>query len=246
MESVEQAGRTVEEAVAAALKTLAVTRDQVNVDILAHESRGLLGILGSPARVRVTLKQSGPAAEPSPPPSPSPTPEPRPPAPALTGPVSDLATASRDLLAHILSLMGVEATPELISDDEEGVEINVRTETDMGLLIGRHGQTLAALQLMVAMIANRSLAPEDRRRVILDVEGYRGRREIALRAMARSSADRAKRSGRPVRLDSLTSRERRIVHLALADDPDVTTRSEGEDPERVIIISPRSPRPGRE
>ncbi len=245
MESVEQSGRTVEEAVAAALKALAVTRDQVNVDILAHESRGLLGILGSPARVRVTLKQSGaPAVEPSP--SPSPAPEPRPPAPALTGPASELATSSRDLLAHILSLMGVDATPELISDDEEGVEINVRTDTDMGLLIGRHGQTLAALQLIVAMMANRSLPPDDRRRVILDVEGYRGRREIALRAMARASADRAKRSGRPVRLDSLTSRERRIIHLALADDSDVTTRSEGEDPERVIIISPRSPRPRRE
>jgi len=241
MESVEQAGRTVEEAVAAALKTLAVTRDQVNVDILAHESRGLLGILGSPARVRVTLKQAGAAPSPSTPPEPAPS-QPTP----LTGPTSDLATSSRDLLAHILSLMGVEATPEVISDDEAGVEINVRTEADMGLLIGRHGQTLAALQLIVAMMVNRPLPPEDRRRVILDIEGYRGRRELALRDIAHNSAERAKRSGRPVRLDSLTARERRIIHLALAEDSDVTTRSEGEDPERVIIISPRSPRPGRE
>ncbi len=260
MESIEQSGRTVEEAVNTALEALGVTRDQVNIEIIAHESRGLLGILGTPARVRVTLKsaaaEQAPAAEeaePEPEPEEDEAPEKyqdeedeeeERPQPAPSGPVtaSELGERACEILTRILALMGTDATPELIADDEEGVQINLHTEEDMGLLIGRRGQTLSALQLLVAMMANRPLPPEERRRIILDVEGYRERREIALRSLARNSADRAKRSGRPVRLEALNPRERRIVHLALADDPAVTTRSEGEDPNRVIVIVPRRSR----
>jgi spoIIIJ-associated protein len=75
--------------------------------------------------------------------------------------------------------------------------------------------------------------------VIIDAEGYRARRDRSLEAMARSAAQRAKRSGRPVTISALTPRERRVIHLALADDPAVTTRSEGEDPNRSIIITAR-------
>ncbi len=256
MESIEQSGRTVEEAVNAALEALGVTRDQVNVEIIAHESRGLLGILGTPARVRVTLKsgagEQAPEAEEAEPEEdaleeyedeeerPQPAPPKAPPSGSVTA--SELGERACEILTRILALMGTDATPELIADDEEGVQINLHTEEDMGLLIGRRGQTLSALQLLVAMMANRPLPPEERRRIILDVEGYRERREIALRSLARNSADRAKRSGRPVRLEALNPRERRIVHLALADDPAVTTRSEGEDPNRVIVIVPRRSR----
>ncbi len=256
MESIEQSGRTVEEAVNAALEALGVTRDQVNVEIIAHESRGLLGILGTPARVRVTLKsgagEQAPEAEEAEPEEDAlgeyedeeERPQPAPPKAPPSGPVtaSELGERACEILTRILALMGTDATPELIADDEEGVQINLHTEEDMGLLIGRRGQTLSALQLLVAMMANRPLPPEERRRIILDVEGYRERREIALRSLARNSADRAKRSGRPVRLEALNPRERRIVHLALADDPAVTTRSEGEDPNRVIVIVPRRSR----
>jgi spoIIIJ-associated protein len=93
--------------------------------------------------------------------------------------------------------------------------------------------------LIVAMIANREQAPEKRRRIILDAEGYRARRENTLRAMARDAAERAKRSGRPVTLEALTPRERRVVHVALSGDPAVTTRSEGEEPNRSVIVAPR-------
>ena len=252
MESIDQSGRTVEEAVNTALEALGVSRDQVNVEILAHESRGLLGILGSPARVRVTLKSAAPPSPAPGPPSPGrpdqplpprAAPEP-PPAPPRLAPeaVSDLGRAATDLVTRVLQLMEVDAQPEVIADDD-GVTINLRTETETGLLIGRHGQTLAALQLLVAMITNRALPPEERRRIILDVEGYRERREIALRSMARASAERATRTGRPVRLEALNPRERRIVHLALSDNPDVSTRSEGEEPNRVIIITPNRSRP---
>jgi len=212
MRSIEQTGRNVAEAVQAALKALGVSRDQVEVEVLAEESRGLLGILGhTEAKVRVTVKPG-------------------------------LAERALEVLNEILRLMAISATPEIVADDPEEVRIEIRSPSDLGLLIGKHGQTLAALQLITAMIANRPLPAEQRRRVILDAQGYRERRERALRGMARNAAERAKRTGREVPLESLNPRERRIVHLALADDPDVITRSEGQDPDRIVIIAPRRPR----
>ena len=210
MESIEQTGRTVDDAVEAALRTLGVSRDDVEVEVLAEESRGLLGILGtSEARVRVTLKAT-------------------------------VASRALETLKRILELMGVEADADITADEPEAVSIEITGSQDLGLLIGKRGQTLAALQLIVAMMANRDQPSEKRKRIVLDAEGYRARRERTVSAMARSAAQRAKRSGRPVTIESLTPRERRIVHLALADEPGVSTRSEGEDPHRSVIISPRS------
>lgn len=212
MRFIEQSGRNVEEAVQNALKALGATREQVEVEVLAEESRGLLGILGhTEAKVRVTVKPG-------------------------------VAERAVDVLSQILTHMNIEATPEIILDDAEGVQLNIRGGSDLGLLIGKRGQTLAALQLITAMIANRGQPAEQRKKVILDAEGYRERREKALTAMAHSAADRAKGSGREVRLEALTPRERRIVHMALAEDPGVTTCSEGEDPDRIIIVSPRRTR----
>jgi spoIIIJ-associated protein len=214
MESIEQTGRTVDDAVEAGVRALGVSREEVEVEVLAEESRGLLGILGSSeARVRVTLKAS-------------------------------VASRALEILKHILELMGIEAGAEITSDEPEGVSIEITGSQDLGLLIGKRGQTLGALQLIVAMMANRGQEPERRKRIVLDAEGYRARRERTVQAMARSAAQRAKRSGRPVTIESLTPRERRIVHLALADEPGITTRSEGEDPHRAIIVMPRRSRAG--
>jgi len=214
MESIEQTGRTVDAAVEAALTALGVSRDDVDVEVLAEESRGLLGILGtSEARVRVTLKAT-------------------------------VASRALDTLKRILKLMGVEADAQITADEPEAVSIEITGSQDLGLLIGKRGQTLAALQLIVAMMANRDQPSEKRKRIVLDAEGYRARRERTVRAMARSAAQRAKRSGRSVTIESLTPRERRIVHLALADEPGVSTRSEGEDPHRAIIVTPRRARSG--
>ncbi len=265
MESVEQTGRTVEDAVKSALKVLGVDREQVEVEVLSQETRGLLGILGySEAKVRVTVK---PGATPPPAPAPAPAPtaperEPAPehileeleaaplqeeaePAPPIAEP-SPLAVRARDLTAEILRLMGAAARPEVVAEDVETIEINIRESPDLGLLIGKHGQTLGALQLIVAMTVNRTLPLEERKRIVLDAAGYRERREQALAAMARHAADRAKRTGREVPLQPLNARERRVVHLALADDTEVTTRSEGEEPDRHIVVVPKQRRRERE
>jgi spoIIIJ-associated protein len=254
MESVEQTGRTVEEAVNAALKVLGVSREEIEVEVLSQESRGILGsILGySSAKVRVTKRPAPEPVERVPHPAeterqpvrPAAEPERRPvrPAEAEGAERSELAVQAAEIADEILKLMGINAQAVITEDSPEEVALDIHSEEDLGLLIGRHGQTLAALQLLVAMIANRHAPEEERRRVIIDAEGYRERRDRSLEAMARSAAQQAKRSGRPVTISSLTPRERRIVHLALADDPTVTTRSEGEDPNRSIIVTARRER----
>lgn len=253
METIEQSGRTVEDAVQSALKTLGRSRDEVDIEVIEEESRGLLGILGySSARVRVTVKpEAMESAEPEreEPRAPEPErrlrrrrPEPRaePEKRAIAeGERSPLAERAVGILERMLELMSVDARVEVTEDDSEAVGIEIHSSEDMGLLIGKRGQTLSSLQLLVAMMANREESQENRRRIILDAEGYRARRERTLRAMARSAAQRAKRSGRPVKLDALDPRERRIVHLALADDPGVSTRSEGEAPNRSVVVSAR-------
>jgi spoIIIJ-associated protein len=243
MESVEQTGRTVEEAVNAGLKVLGASREEVEVEVLSQESRGILGsILGhSSVKVRVTRRPAPKPVERVPHPA---EPEGPPVGPAEEEPAerSELAVRAAEIADEILGLMGINAQAVITQDSPEGVSLDVHSDEDLGLLIGKHGQTLAALQLIVAMIANRNVAEEERRRVIIDAEGYRARRDRSLEAMARSAAQRAKRSGRPVTISSLTPRERRVVHLALADDPAVTTRSEGEDPNRSIIVTARRER----
>jgi spoIIIJ-associated protein len=240
MESVEQTGRTVEDAVNAALKILGVSREEVEVEVVSQESRGILGsILGySSAKVRVTKR---PAPKPV-----GPVPHPAEPERQPVRPVeeegaerSELAFRAAEIADEVLRLMGINAQAVITDDSPDGVSLDIHSDDDLGLLIGKHGQTLAALQLIVAMITNRHLPPEERRRVIIDAEGYRARRDRSLEAMARSAAQRATRTGRPVTISSLTPRERRVIHLALADDPAVTTRSEGEDPNRSIIVTAR-------
>jgi spoIIIJ-associated protein len=250
MESIEQTGRTVEDAVKSALKVLGVAREQVDIEVLSQETRGLLGILGySEAKVRVTVKPGAAPAPPAPEREPAPEhileeleaeplqEEAEPSAPIAEP--SPLAVHARDLTAEILRLMEVTARPEVVAEDAETVEINIRESSDLGLLIGKHGQTLSSLQLIVAMMVNRTLPQEERKRIVLDAAGYRERREQALTAMARHAADRAKRTGREVPLQPLNARERRVVHLALAEDAEVSTRSEGEEPERHIVIVPK-------
>ena len=105
------------------------------------------------------------------------------------------------------------------------------------MLIGRHGRTLDAFQTLVTAVTNRKI--ERRYPVLVDVEGYRSRRKVKLEETAKSAADRVRRTGREVRLRPMSSYERKIVHVALRDDGRVTTASEGDDPFRRVVVSPR-------
>lgn len=139
-----------------------------------------------------------------------------------------------DLLFDIMDLMGIEAEIEF-EEREDHVRYHIEGN-ELGVLIGRHGQTLEALQFLVGVInARRSLVDY---RVVIDVEGYRERREKQLRDLAKRSAQKADREGRKIVLSPMPPGDRRVIHLVLADYDNVKTYSEGEEPDRCVVICP--------
>jgi len=139
-------------------------------------------------------------------------------------------------LSEMLEKMNVPA-PVLAAQTENGLRLCIDAET-MGLLIGRRGETLDALQYLVSLVANRNRKEEGYLRVTLDTEGYRSRREETLRRLARRNATRVRQTGRPVSMEPMNPYERRILHSALQGFGGVTTHSEGEEPNRHVVITP--------
>jgi len=147
------------------------------------------------------------------------------------------AEVLRDFVSITVSLMGIEAD---VSAFESGEVVRAEVSgDDLGLLIGRHGATIDALQYLSAIVVNGDR--RDRRQVIVDAEGYRGRRESALVSLADRMAQKVAREGAPIALKPMTAAERKVVHLHLKDHPRVTTASEGSEPFRAVVISPRRP-----
>ncbi len=210
MRTIETTAKSPEEAIEIALKELDVERADVEIDVVSKGKTGILGIGGEPAKVRVTVLEKPP----------------------------DAVVATTDILQRLISRMGVSASITLVSADREdvgGPVFDVDGD-DSGLLIGRRGETLRALQFLVSFIASRRL--EDRVNLFVDVAGYQERRYETLRTLAHRVARRVASSGRDVPLEPMPPNERRIVHMTLADDPDVNTMSEGEgegDGRRVVI-----------
>lgn len=249
--TLEKIAPTVEEAVDEGLTELGLPREAVEVEILDGGSRGLLGIGGRQARVRLMVKAPGSEAG-------AEAGEEKPKAPAAATPAqpaeSDEATEadfsvlddnllflSRQTVAELLEKMKVQARVEVHygEADEEGqrpVLVDIRGD-DLGVLIGRRAEILNALQYVVNLIVSKQV--EHWVQVIVDVEGYRARRERQLRQMARRMADQAIKTGRRQVLEPMTAGERRIVHLELRDHPHVTTQSIGEEPARKVTIVPK-------
>lgn len=142
---------------------------------------------------------------------------------------------AKDLLDDVLKAMSVEADVN-IQEEEGNVHINLEG-SDLGVLIGRRGETLDALQYLVSLSVNKN--QEQRKKIFLDVEGYRKRREETLQKLAMKLADKARQRGRNVVLEPMNSLERRIIHTALQGRDDIATFSEGEEPYRKIIIAPK-------
>ncbi|HLJ61328.1 MAG TPA: RNA-binding cell elongation regulator Jag/EloR [bacterium] len=226
MKSAEGSGRTVEEAIRDALRVLAVKRDEVDLMVLDEGSRGVLGLGAREARVRLTLLSA--EGEPDD----VVEPEPR---PGEAGAEDDPLAAARSVTSSIITAMGFRGV--LKAREEEGAVLVSVTGENLAPLIGRHGQTLEALEMLVNMIASRRLGR--RVPVIVDVERYRERRRDALMSLARRTADRVRRSHEPVALEPMSAAERRVIHTALAGDAGVATHSEGEGVERHVIIDLR-------
>ena len=210
MEERVMTGRTVDEAIELALKELDVDRDEAEVEILSRGKAGFLGIGAEPARVKVTKISEGPSAA------------------ALA-----VETVGRILTA---AKVNVNRTLRSANDPEVGGPIIDLDGDDSGLLIGRRGQTLQALQFLVNLIVRKEF--EDVR-VALDVERYRERRETSLRDMASKVAARVVQTSRSVTLEPMTPADRRIVHTTLSEFPGVTTESMGVGEDRKVTIMPQ-------
>ena len=158
----------------------------------------------------------------------------------------DIAEVAREILEKLLDLMGVSTsvTPvsEPAAEGEEGALPGLTLDIegdDLGILIGRRGQTLTCLQFMVRLIVGHQTkvwAP-----IVIDVEGYKRRRQGALQALALRMAEQVKERGVPFALEPMPAADRRIIHLALAENPEVTTQSSGEGEERKVVILPQEP-----
>ena len=146
--------------------------------------------------------------------------------------------ALRELLDRIVDALDLEATVEVVEDDERVT--GTLDGDDLGLFIGRHGQTIEAVQHLAQRVVGEKDGADVRRRVVVDAAGYRERREQVLQRQAEEAADDALASGRPVALDAMTSSERRVVHEFLRDRGDVETHSEGNEPDRHLVVSPKS------
>jgi spoIIIJ-associated protein len=151
------------------------------------------------------------------------------------------ALEAERLLIDLLRKMNIEATVEhrLDANDEGPAIIDIRGD-DLGLLIGWRGETLRAMQLLVNTMVRQTLA--DAGAVVIDVERYRARREDSVRELALRVADRAKRNQERIGLEPMQPYERRVVHTALAEDPDLSTESEGDEPDRRVVITPKQVR----
>lgn len=149
----------------------------------------------------------------------------------------DPGEAVRELLERVVGALALDASIE-VTDDGETCTATVHGD-DLGLFIGRHGQTIDAVQHIAQRIAGaRPPRPRDGRRIVIDAEGYRERRETILHRQADHAAEDALRYGRPVALDVMTPGERRLVHEYLRDRGEVQTYSEGDEPERHLVVAP--------
>jgi spoIIIJ-associated protein len=223
MRTVEAEGSTIDEAIANALAVLRIDRSKAEIEILENATRGVLGLGGRPARVRATVRAPLGVEE--------------------RNEAVSLETAEADgavvVLRRILEAMGVE--DDVTVEKAAEVTTLVVRGADTGVVIGRHGQTLDAIEYLLNRIAGRDGFSGPR--VAVDVDGYRARRQESLEQSALRLAEKVKRSGRPESMAPMSARDRRIVHVALSEDGAVTTRSDGEGHQRRLTILPvRAPR----
>jgi spoIIIJ-associated protein len=151
--------------------------------------------------------------------------------------MSEAADRVEELLGKVSDALGLDADL-VIDENDEGIRATLEGD-DLGLFIGRHGQTIDAVQHLAFKIANREAGRNEAVRVTVDAAGYRERREEMLHRQADQAASRASRSGRPVALDAMSATERKVVHEHLKDRDDVETYSEGTEPNRHLVVAPR-------
>lgn len=209
MNYTEFKGKTVEEAVTAASIEFGVTSDELDYEVIEKGSSGFLGLGAKPAIIKAK-KAEKPESE------------------------KTILDKTNEYLETLFKAMDIE-TEVTIDFDEENNNMNINLEgPEMGILIGKRGQTLDALQYLISLFVNKE--SENYVRVKLDTENYRARRKDTLENLAKNIAFKVKRSRRSVTLEPMNPYERRIIHSVLQNDKYVATRSEGEEPYRKVVV----------
>lgn len=218
MDVFEFEGKNTEEAIENACRELGVPREELEIEIIEPGSAGIFGLVGGrKARIRVEFHKEEPE-----------------PTPVFTGKEEDLSVA-KETLERILSLIPIEATVHPSSEDGK---IALKIQGDQsGLLIGRKGRTLDALQFIVNKIVTKAL--ERKVQVVIDSEDYRQRRKESLIQMALKMGEKVKKIKKPVSTNLLNPHDRRIIHLALRDDAELDTKSRGEGVLKKVVILPK-------
>ncbi|MFA5375257.1 MAG: RNA-binding cell elongation regulator Jag/EloR [Dehalococcoidia bacterium] len=213
MDSLEKSAKTVDEAIELALEELGASRDEVEIVVLKEGRSGFLGIGGVGATVRVFRRQADET-------------------------VREAVSVAKEILEKLLSLMDIEAVVEEQKPSESGhAQFNLDLKgDDLGVLIGRRGQTLASLQYLLYLMAGHRLKVHVP--LTIDVEGYLERRNESLQSLALRMAERVITTGQIAVMEPMPPRERRIIHLALKDFKGVVTQSVGEGEYRKVTIVP--------
>ncbi len=209
MNTIEVSAKTIEDALEEGLKILGVKKENVQIEILSEPAQGLLKFISSKqAKLRLTV-------------------------------LKEVDEYIQEFLENIVNIMGVEGTIKITSEenDEENLHYEITGE-NLGILIGKRGNTLNAIQYLANVVLYRQFAAQ-KQRIILDIENYRYKRKKTLENLARNLALKALRTRKEVALEPMNPQERRIIHLALKNNRDVVTSSQGEEPYRKIVISPR-------
>ncbi len=210
LNQIEKTAKNIDDAILLALEELGVARDKVDVEVLEEGSKGILGIFGGKAaKVRVTLKNSS---------------------------NTSVVTLAESFLNNVFNDMGLKV--ELDIKFEAGdLNINLIGD-DMGIIIGKRGETLDSLQYLTSLVVNKGEASYVK--VTLDTENYRTKRQEALRALAQRIADKVAKTGRRHIFEPMNPYERRVLHATLQSHEEVTTYSIGEDPNRKVVVAPKN------
>lgn len=210
MKVIEVEGRTSDDATKKALAELGI-RDssKVNVEVIDQGKSGIFGFgVSRPAKVRIYYNES----------------------------TEDVGDKVRIMLVELLQKMGIEGGVKDLKEGESKVYVELESRSSSGLIIGKKGKTLEALQFMINLMINNTTGSD--KKIILDIESYRDKREKALKKMSKDMAFKVIKTGRPLTLEPMNPFERRLIHLTLQNDKRVTTKSEGQGIYRKIKISP--------
>ena len=210
MKVLEMEGKTVDDATKKAMQKIGAQNvSDLNIEVVDHGKSGIFGFgVSKPAQIRVYYNEN----------------------------TADISSAAKEILREILSKMDIDVEIKDMKESESKVYIELDSKKNSGLIIGRKGKTLESLQLIVNLIVSQKTGSE--KKIILDIEDYREKRERALRKMSKDIASKVVKTGLPWVLEPMNPFERRLVHLALQNDARVVTKSEGQGIYRKIKIMP--------